>query len=277
MVKMYFRNDRDLDSLYKRLKADGPFLQLERDRFHLTVVFDEQNREPALDRIHAALKHLLFHVKRIEWWERILREEFYFRDTEEQAQIIEMALSILNGERKGVPVEIDHDADEKRIDEAIKELLLTNDSFSFDAFIKFRLRFYLEKLSNYLEVAIDEYKLEQDYQMFLQYLRDFVRNRIPQMERIYLVDRDRFCFFDERGEEIKRSELHKRIDRKLLSSHPVYVDSAVIAPLISIAPNRIDLFTDHQEQGIVQTLKNIFEEKLRIRPLDGWKGKGEDG
>lgn len=59
----------------------------------------------------------------------------------------------------------------------------------------------------------------------------------------------------------------KLVDRRLLFNHPVYIDSAVIAPLLSIAPNEILLYTDSEEKAIIRTLLNIFEERLKILPL----------
>ncbi|WAA10186.1 sporulation protein YtxC [Fervidibacillus albus] len=271
MVKIHFQNERDINNLYHRLKKTGKCLQLERRGNFLSITFAENDREQALTELHQGIKYLL-KQKRIEWWKTILHEEFFYRDSAEQFQIIDIAQSILNGKRKDMHSFVDHMHDEKQIDEAIWELLKREDSFSFDAFIKFRLRFYIDKLASYITVAIDEYKLEQDYQMFLHYLRDFVRNRPPQMERITMVDHKRFLFFDEFGKEMKPADLYKRIDRKLLSSHPVYVDSAIIAPLISIAPNAIHVYTNNREKDILFTLKNIFEEKLHMHPLGNWDG-----
>lgn len=56
----------------------------------------------------------------------------------------------------------------------------------------------------------------------------------------------------------------KMIDRKLLSNHPVYVDSATIAPLLSIAPSVVYVYTNDSEQPLVRTIKNIFEERVAV-------------
>ncbi len=56
------------------------------------------------------------------------------------------------------------------------------------------------------------------------------------------------------------------MDRQLLANHPVYVDSAVIAPLLSIAPEKIFLYTNEEEEALVRTLRNIFEERIAVFP-----------
>lgn len=60
------------------------------------------------------------------------------------------------------------------------------------------------------------------------------------------------------------------IDRKLLSNHPVYVDSVTIAPLLSIAPSAIYLYSDDFEQPLVRTIRNIFEERLELSSIEAF-------
>lgn len=63
------------------------------------------------------------------------------------------------------------------------------------------------------------------------------------------------------------------IDRKLLFNHPVYVDSATIAPLLSIAPATIFLYTEEPDQPLIRTIVNIFEERVSIKPVSDLNGQ----
>ncbi len=71
--------------------------------------------------------------------------------------------------------------------------------------------------------------------------------------------------------EMKRFELTKMIDRKLLINHPVYVDSTTIAPLLSIAPKLIYLYSAKPEQPLIRTIQNIFEERVYIENVTVFK------
>ncbi|HJV30815.1 MAG TPA: sporulation protein YtxC, partial [Bacillales bacterium] len=108
------------------------------------------------------------------------------------------------------------------------------------------------------------YKMEQEYQMFVQTLREFLQNRDPKINILHLIFGEEMIFYNADFEEIKRSDLFKMIDRKLLFNHPVYVDSASIAPLLSIAPTVIYLYTKNPEEPLIRTIKNIFEERVII-------------
>lgn len=268
VICIQFNNQDDQSyfyNIFQEYHIDN--LQVEEKTYQLNFIYPKENKEDILLNIHTLLKRFILEKKRTDWCKRILEEEFFFTDVDEQIQIIEMVYSILAGKRKDIPLEIDHSLLEERVDQALYEVLQTDQPFSIEAFTTFRLRFYREKLSSYIEVAIDEYKLEQEYQSFIYYLRNFLSDRKAKMNCIYIVNEDDFIFFDENKREMKRSELNKCIDRKLLSDHPVYVDSTTIAPLISIAPEKIYLYTNEPESGIIRTLKNIFEEKLHIYSL----------
>lgn len=86
---------------------------------------------------------------------------------------MEIIYSVLEGQREELAVLIKANGEEAKIRDAVEEIFQDHVSFSFDSFLKFRLRPYLKMLESYVEIAIDEYKMEQEYQMFIQTLRDF--------------------------------------------------------------------------------------------------------
>lgn len=221
------------------------------------------------EEVKEAFYEFIIKIKRDDWFRAILQEQYFFEDPEEQEHIMEIIYSVLEGLREDLAVFIKENEEEPQIKEAVEEIFQDHVSFSFDSFFKFRLRSYIKLLESYVEISIDEYKMEQEYQMFIQTLRDFLAGREPKMDTLHLLFDEEITFYDERFKEIKRGELVKMIDRKLLFNHPVYVDSASIAPLLSIAPKNIYLYTKNSEEPLVRTIKNIFEERVLIKAYKG--------
>ncbi|WP_066258070.1 sporulation protein YtxC [Neobacillus drentensis] len=215
--------------------------------------------------VKKAFYEFITSIKRDDWFREILKNQFFYEDLEVQQQIMEIIYSILEGQRKDLTVFLKDTNEEPPIRAAIEHIFQENISFSFDSFLKFRLRPYLQLLEGYVEVAIDEYKMEQEYQMFVQMLRDFLINREPKMDVLHLLFDEEITFYNEQFVEMKRAELIRLIDRKLLVNHPVYVDSASIAPLLSLAPTTIFLYTKDPDEPLVRTIKNIFEERVTIK------------
>jgi len=219
--------------------------------------------------LKTAFYDFITNTKRNDWFREILKNKYYYEDLEEQQQILEIIYSVLEGQREDLAVFFKETSEDLNIIKAaIEHIFQDNVSFSFDSFLKFRLRPYLQMLEDYVELAIDEYKMEQEYQMFVQMLRDFLTNREPKMDTLHLLFDEEITFYNEQFVEIKRGELTRMIDRKLLVNHPVYVDSASIAPLLSLAPTSIFIYTKDPEEPLVRTIKNIFEERVTIKTFD---------
>lgn len=223
-----------------------------------------------LEMVKQVLRQFILFEKRDDWLREIMSQLFCFTDPGEQQQIIDIIRSLLKGNRdellpliKGVEIE-------ENLTATIDDMLMSNASFSFDSFIKFRLRSFMANLERYVEVAIDEYKMEQEYQMFIQMLRDFIQNRQAKMERLHLLLKGDVIFYDRYLQEMSRADIAKLVDRKLLFNHPVYVDSVTIAPLLSIAPNEIYMYTNETENPLVRTIQNIFEERVQLYPYQSF-------
>ncbi|MDQ1144795.1 putative sporulation protein YtxC [Bacillus sp. SORGH_AS 510] len=271
MAEIIFQSKVEAQKFYNHLLKYVPYnpehetILLLEDR-HIVKIVDLCFSTDLFDSVKLAFYQFITNTKRDNWFREILCDQYYFTDMEEQQQIIDIIYSILDGQREDLSVflkEINDESDLIRT--AIDEILQDHVTFSFDSFVKFRLRSYLQALESYIEIAIDEYKMEQEYQMFVHMLRDFLVNREPKMNTLHLLFDEEITFYNEHFVEIKRGELTRLIDRKLLVNHPVYIDSVSIAPLLSLAPTFIFIYTKDPDEPLVRTIKNIFEERVTVK------------
>ncbi|MBU8879661.1 putative sporulation protein YtxC [Bacillus sp. FJAT-29790] len=268
MIEIIFQKNEDAKDLFGYLqlclassvRSDENILQFEDQ--HIVKINIEPNMKKPLELVKKVFYEFIIQRKQDDWFRRILAEHYFYQDEEEQQQILEIIHSILEGNREDLAAFVSDLDFASNLKTAINQIFQENISFSFDSFVKFRMRSLMDQLAKYVEVSIDEYKMEQEYQMFIQTLRDFLSGREAKRKHIHLLIDDGVHFFDEDYFEIKRSDLTRMIDRKLLFNHPVYVDSVTIAPLLSIAPSAIYLYSDDLEQPLVRTIHNIFEERL---------------
>ncbi|MCJ7839762.1 putative sporulation protein YtxC [Lederbergia sp. NSJ-179] len=216
------------------------------------------------DQYVSALIQYIQKVKRNEWVDYVLQKNYKYENEDERHDIIEIVTQMFNGERKELTALTGVIEEEILIKEAVVDLLDFKGAVAFDSFLKFRLREYFKHVTTYLGVAIDEYKMEQDYQVFVQTLRDYLQGRHTKQSIVHLILERPVTFYDDALEEMTQEKINALLDPRLLSNHPVYVDSAVIAPLLSMAPNKIFLYTEDEDQPLIRTLKNIFEERMTI-------------
>jgi len=274
LAEIIFQSKLDAQRFYNHLlkylsnNQEKETILLLEDR-NIVKVLDGFISVDVFELLKTAFYDFITNTKRNDWFREILKNKYYYEDLEEQQQILEIIYSVLEGQREDLAVFFKETSEDLNIIKAaIEHIFQDNVSFSFDSFLKFRLRPYLQMLEDYVELAIDEYKMEQEYQMFVQMLRDFLTNREPKMDTLHLLFDEEITFYNEQFVEIKRGELTRMIDRKLLVNHPVYVDSASIAPLLSLAPTSIFIYTKDPEEPLVRTIKNIFEERVTIKTFD---------
>ncbi len=259
-LELMFKSIKEAIRLKSFLANNGlqDSFQEKRGRF----IYSFQPSDTNKDEYVSALIQYIQTVKRNEWLDQVLQKKYKYESENERHDIIEIVSEMFDGERQELTALTAVIKEEILLHEAILDLLDFKGAVAFDSFLRFRLREYFKQVTSYLGIAIDEYKMEQDYQIFIQTLRDYLRDRLTRQSIVHLILERPETFYDETLREMKQEEVQGLLDPRLLSNHPVYVDSAVIAPLLSMAPNKIFLYTKHEDQPLVRTLKNIFEERL---------------
>lgn len=275
MIEIHFRQKEDAQSLYSFLQQQLPDKSIGEYTLHcedshiIRGRFTNSRKDELFRWTKTGLCHFIMKVKLNDWLRNILAA-YYYRDEEEQQQIIDIVHSILEGKNEELNAFLPQMNLQEHLFILIHEWFRGQPVFSFDHFMKFRLRSFINELEKYVELSLDEYKMEQEYQVFIQRLRDFLRERPPAQPKLHLLCDEGITFFNEHLAEIKRGELISMIDRRLLINHPVYVDSVTIAPLLSIAPSYIYLYTNDIEQPLIRTIRNIFEERVICKPINAF-------
>jgi putative sporulation protein YtxC len=213
------------------------------------------------------LLYFIMNVKQNEWIHTILKEKFFYEEQEECHQILHMAHEILKERRKGVASDLTRQKFESYIASSLNDWLCDPLSFSFSSYVRFRLRTYREMVTKLAEVAIDEYKMEQEYQIFIETLRQQVSSRKSRLSCVHLIFDESFIFYDDKGRRLKQEKLVQYIDEELLKKQDVYIDTKVIAPLLSISPKKIYLYTKEQDHNMIVTLRNVFQERVELHGL----------
>ncbi|MCY8041876.1 putative sporulation protein YtxC [Bacillus spizizenii] len=195
----------------------------------------------------------------------LIEGTYCFADQDEQQQILQLAHSIIEGEADDLPFEPLKLSRKQSILDELQTICLEEGLFSIRSFQTFRLGQYYKQLKDITEAAIDEYKMEQEYQNFIQTLRDYVTAKQPRIKKVHIVHDGSFTLWELRY--VPEREKMKYIDRRFVRDHPMYIDSHLLAPLISIAPDEVVLYTDQPEHMMARTIQNVFQERMEMLPL----------
>jgi putative sporulation protein YtxC len=267
LFEISFRNELDAKTVFLSIHEKNPesdsILSLHKEK----IVVESKDIVFYKNTIVPVLKGFISKIKEREWLVSILENSFYYKDEEEHEQILSILQSILQGERQDIPNLPPIREREENLDTIIQAFFLEPVSFSFDSFLTFRLKKYFDILQVYLEAAIDEYKLEQEYQTFIYQLRELLASTESKLKEVHLVYQYQFDFYDDAHNQIHKNQLIKYMNRTHFNNYSYYIDSVVLAPLVSIAPEKLYLYTDNTDHQLVETIRNIFDERAVILPF----------
>ncbi len=283
MIKVDFSNRRDCEEIFHRISEhiakgnyDAAFGVSAKKvgKKLLYIAFDKKEAtfqyvlQPMLSRVFAEYIIATFEPK---WLHDMLTNHFYYEDKNEIHDIISLFYFIMEGKHAELPNVKTIPSREALIEDAVRSLLEDSFrkelSFSFDSFLKFRIKAYRECIAAYLEMAIDEYKLEQDYQSFIENLRSFLHRKKPMIDILHIVYTNKPTFFDERFQLIDEEKIAKAISNTGYFLQQSVIESTLLQPLLTFAPKEVHLYVDSDLTGLLYTLKNIFQERLIIRRL----------
>lgn len=267
MFEISFRNESDANAIYMNVLEKNPesdsILSLHKEK----IVVESKDVHFYRNTIVPVLKYYIHRTKEKEWILSVLENTFYYKEEEEQEQILCILQSILLGERTDIPNLPAIEQRDAQLESVMQSFFQKPISFSFDSFITFRLKEYFEGLQVFVEAAIDEYKLEQEYQSFVHQLRELLATTDSKLEELHLVYQYQFDFYDKSFSHIPKNQLIKFMNRTHFNNYSYYIDSVVLAPLVSIAPKKLFLYTDNTEHQLVETIRNIFEERAVVLPF----------
>ena len=278
MITVQFSNKRDCDHLYRcihkhllhvsgirviRGKGDRLLISSEEDLSVFRSV-----AQPLLAQVFTAYIIAAYEKK---WILECLETKFYYSDPEEKNAIVSITCAIMDGQKPELPQVDQLPSRDELIETAILSLLREKGNhfvFNFDSFLKFRLKAYRECLTSYVEMAIDEYKFEQDYQSFVNHLRAFVNRKKPVVKNVHILYDQKPVFYDGDLCLIHDEKIAKAIKASGFLSVNTIIESSLLQPLLALAPSRVFCYTLSDESGLFYTLKNIFQERLTFHSLE---------
>ncbi|MFT8870836.1 MAG: sporulation protein YtxC [Sporolactobacillus sp.] len=274
-MEIIFETNKDAVGLYRALPAEFR-QQADVLLINNRLAVNPQSGAAAekLERLFA--RYIIEHFEKA-WLIDIIEGCYFFTDAEEKVAILAIVAAIFSGEKNDLP-ETETLPDRRQlIVDALSDLLVTKNSFTFASFLRFRLASYRDVLRRYIEVAIDEYKLEQEYQVFIDKLRRIIRAYQPLCEKIEVYDEHPFRLYDEHGRLI-RNEQSVRSFYPLLKQWGIEAEPSIVLTLIALAPKHVVVYTDRSDHSIMKTLHQVFEERVCFVPLSlGAAGRLSDG
>lgn len=196
---------------------------------------------------------------------KILNREYQLAQSEDLPRVIQTARVILDG---ATDYEVFMRGHERRLAEIYSSFYDCLQSSSFvdiDGWIHFRMPVYRLELNDAIDLAVDEYMLDQQYEEFIGLLKCFVQLQDTRMPLIHLqhIEGTDFQILDEKMLPLHLIPSNEGITITT-ADQELQMEDAVVSSLISLSPAKIVIHTREPELRMIGTIREIFGERAQI-------------
>lgn len=217
--------------------------------------------------IAKAMTDVFIHHREITWVKNIISNTYYFRNKEEIHRIIELARSVINDSSNDI-AKLDGSCTPRDLLVDLFLKFTTSEKIHYDSIVNFRLQHFKVRLTDLIGLAIDEFKREEEYQSFIESLREYMLKKETSYSTVHLVQGNNFGYYKSDGRPFSTAEL-----KMIVKKEPLYIvgldeDELNLTPLLALAPKEIIIYGEHPSEAKTLAVINIFQEKVKFKSLD---------
>lgn len=145
----------------------------------------------------------------------------------------------------------------------IKKYLQENKRIYLDGIVNFRLTDYIKRIDSIVDLGVNQYIIEKEYKEFISLLKIYVNSSTNKSELIHLVYVNGESILLDKDKNLIK--LNNNINTvQYLSDISFSSNDIALNTLLSILPCKIEVHIIDKEDEFINTLKLIFEERVRI-------------
>lgn len=232
----------------------------------LTQSWKHSERVEISEILACALADHILRIEELNLLKHLIRNEFAYESEAEMNKILAYTNQMLNEENDTLYV-ADHSRIRRRItiSNEIKIFFKKSPILNVEGFLKFRLQPYKEELREVVEYAVDEFLMDKQYQEFIALLKYFVFIQEAKIPAVHLMHKGghEFALYNEQMTPMDISAADDTFKVEILDQDFNFED-LVVSTLISVAPQQIFIHTREPEVQIIQTIMQIFENRVQI-------------
>lgn len=182
---------------------------------------------------------------------------FYFEEYEKKIIIQNCCEIIESSEYEQISKEKEY------IHEAVLQYVIENKSMILEGFVNFRIKEYIKYLDSIVDIVVNKYIIEKEYNEFISLLRMYINSKKSNIKNLHLIyGKSELTILDENKNIVP---LCKEIyNAKFLSDIIFSENDYALNTLLTLLPQRIEIHLLDSEDEFIKTVKLIFEDRVYI-------------
>ena len=145
----------------------------------------------------------------------------------------------------------------------IKLYIKENKNIVLEGVVNFRVNEYIKLIDNIVDMAVNKYIIEKEYKEFIDLLKIYVNTSEPKIEIIHLIYVNGESILLDKNKNIIQIDCNIN-NAKYLSDITFSSNDIALNTLLSMLPNKIEVHIINEEDEFINTLKLIFENRIKI-------------
>lgn len=210
------------------------------------------------DKISSILTDTILDFYEEKLLKRILEYNYFYFTAKEKKKIIELAVDFLDNDT------ISKEDNYFSIYYPISDYIRENKSLVLDGFVNFRLQNYMKNLDYVIDISVNKFLIEKEYNEFVNILRLHVSCTPPNVSIIHLVYyNNETILLDEEKNVIETTD--NILKAKYLSDITFSSNDYALNTLLNLLPKKLIIhLADGKEDEFINTLKLIFDGHIEI-------------
>lgn len=182
---------------------------------------------------------------------------FYFSEIERK-EIFDYCQELLNASPKEKIYR------ENLIFSACFDYIEQNKYMILDGFVNFRLKDYILVLDEIIDMAVDKFVLEREYNEFISLLKLYINSKESEEPVLHLIYQNQESILLDNGKHMidTSSDI---FDARYLSDITFSSNDYALNALLNLLPQKLYIhLVDREEDEFINTLKLIFENRVQI-------------
>ena len=141
--------------------------------------------------------------------------------------------------------------------------MLENKSFFLDGFVNFRLAKYKEVLDYSIDIAVNQFIIEREYSEFIHLLKLYIRSKESEIDLVHVIYANGEAILLDKNKNTI-SICDNAFNAKYLSDITFSANDYALNTLLTLIPEKIVVHLIDLEDEFVNTLKLIFDDRIKI-------------
>lgn len=250
MFTLFFENSKEYNdvSSYISKNFDLQDVNLRKRKNKIIFYFDESS----LQIFSSFISKMIIDIFEKKLIKKIIKKNYFYFSDYEQLQISNISSSIIdeNSQSKDDLVFI-----------SVYDYIKNNPSMILSGFINFRLKDYIEVLEYLVDLSVNNFIINREYDKFITLLRDYINSETSKIDIIHLVYLNQEAILLDKNKNLIPID-NNIVDSKYLSDISFSNNDYVLNTVLNLLPNKLYVHVLSQEDEFLKTLKNIFNSKI---------------